>query len=293
MGLNFMRLGETYENYVNYMALKGMSEKTIHEHKRFLYGSLSHSIQDKELDDLRITDMAYVLEAGSKHGKTGAQRSICVYRRLLKFLKESGYKLPFDWRDLEVPKLPHKPVEYLTVEELEKIRQTLDSNYLPDLRTRALIEVLLDTGMRISEACSLDINDVDWEKKEVRVVNAKSKDTEMVYFTDRSLFWLKKYMEKRKDGLPHLFVSGRGRLLTVTSRNYMRTHLDNIGIKKHIKHHIFRKTFATWLIQGGVNIKEVQTLCRHRSERTTLRAYVGVNIEQAKLSHQTVFGSVA
>ena len=59
-----MRLGETYESYVNYMALKGMSEKTINEHKRFLYGSLSHSIQDKELDDLRITDMAYVLEAG-------------------------------------------------------------------------------------------------------------------------------------------------------------------------------------------------------------------------------------
>ena len=58
-----MRLGDTYESYVNYLALKGMSEKTIVEHKRFLYGSLSHSIQDKELDDLRITDMAYVLEA--------------------------------------------------------------------------------------------------------------------------------------------------------------------------------------------------------------------------------------
>jgi integrase len=84
----------------------------------------------------------------------------------------------------------------------------------------------------------LDIGDIDWEKKEVCVVNAKSKDIEMVYFTDHSLFWLKKYMEKRKDDLPHLFVSGRGRLLTVTSRNYMRTHLDNIGIKKHIKHHI-------------------------------------------------------
>ena len=287
-----MKLAENYESYLEYLRAKGMSPKTIREHHRFLYGSLSHSIQDRDIDDLKIADIALVMEAGAKHGKTGSQRSVCVYRRLLKFMKDSGIKLPFDWRDLEVPKLTSKPVEYLTFEELEKVRNHLNPNYLPDLRTRALIEVLLDTGMRISEACSLDIKDIDWEKKEVRVVNAKSKDIEMVYFTDRSLGWLKKYIAKRKDGLPHLFVSGRGRLLTVTSRNYMRTHLDNIGIRKHIKHHIFRKTFATYLIQGGVNIKEVQTLCRHRSERTTLRAYVGVNVEQAKVSHQQILGNL-
>ncbi len=270
-----------------------MSKKTIIEHRRYLFGSLSHSIQNKELDDLTIADSAMVIEAGMTHGKTGPQRSICVFRTLLKYIKDSGIKLPIDWRDIEVPKLTRKPVEYLTLEELEKIRNALDENYLPDLRTRALIEVLLDTGMRISEACSLDKNDIDYEKKEVRVINAKTKDIEMVYFTDRSIFWVKKYLEKRKDELPYLFVSGRGRLLTVSSRNYMRTHLDNIGIKKHIKHHIFRKTFATYLIQGGVNIKEVQTLCRHKSERTTLRAYVGVNIEEAKFSHHKILGGIA
>ena len=285
-----MKLSDNYANYLEYLRAKGMSPKTIVEHHRFLYGSLSHSIQDVEIDNLRIADIAKVMEAGIRHGKTGPQRSVCVYRRLLKFMKESGLRIPFDWRDLEVPKLKSKPVEYLTLEELEKVRNHLNPNKMADLRTRALIEVLLDTGIRISEACSLDKKDIDWEKKETRVVNAKSKDIEMVYFTDRSIYWLKKYLEKRNDSLPSLFVSGRGRLLTVTSRNYMRTHLDNIGIRKHIKHHIFRKTFATYLIQGGVNIKEVQTLCRHRSERTTLKAYVGVNIEQAKVSHQNILG---
>ncbi len=287
-----MQLKETYEGYVQYLKTKGMSEKTIVEHKRFLYGSLSHSIQDKEIDDLRVTDISFVIEAGRLHGTTGAQRSVCVFRRLLKYIKDSGIKLPIDWRDLEVPKIPQKPVEYLTPEELQLIRDSLDIENLQGLRTRALIEVLLDTGMRISEACSLNKDDIDWEKKEAKIINAKSKDQEMVYFTERSLWWLQKYWEMRKDVLPFAFVSGRGRLLTISARNYLAAHTKHLGIRKHIRHHIFRRTFATWLIKGGVNIKEVQTLCRHRSERTTLRSYVGFNQEQAKDSHQQVFSCV-
>ena len=137
---------------------------------------------------------------------------------------------------------------------------------------------------------SLNKEDIDWENKEAVVTNGKTKDREKIYFTDRSLLWLKKYLDSRKDDLLALFVSGRGRMLSVTARNYLRTHTQHLGIRKHIKHHIIRKTFATHLIQGGADITAVGDLCRHRSPRTTLRYYAVVNKERSKDLHRDILG---
>lgn len=281
-----MKIKESFEKYLAYLEERGMSPKTVREHQRLLVGSLAHSISEYELSDLRMTDVAKVMAAGRVHGNYGPQRSVVVLRRLLKFIRESGTPIPFDWHELEVPKVPQKPNEYLTPEELERVLGSLDITNQAGLRTRALLEVLYATGMRIAEAISLNKADIDWENKEAVVKNAKTKDMEKIYFTDRCLLWIKKYVETRKDDLPAVFVSGRGRLLSVTSRNYVRTHLQNLGIRKHIKHHLFRKTFATHLIQGGADITAVGDLCRHRSPRTTLRYYAAINKERSKEIHQ-------
>lgn len=286
-----MKLKEKYQDFLDYLKMTGYSNHSMVEYERFLFGSLSHSVQEMEIENLKIVDSVKVLEAGRKHGEYGPQRSIIAFRQLLKYLQESGFKLSFDWRDVRVPKVPQKPVEYLTPDELEDVRNSFKSD-LAGMRTRALIEVLHDTGMRISEAISLDKKDIDWEHKEVKVLNAKTKEWGSVYFTDRSLHWLKKYLDIRKDNLDALFVSGRGRLISCTARNYLRTHTGHLGIKKHIKHHIFRKTFVTTLIEHNVDVKSVQTLARHKSERTTLRCYTAINVERAKELHQSVMSNL-
>ena len=181
-----------------------------------------------------------------------------------------------------------KENQYLTSEELERVLNALDVTTHAGLRTRTLLEVLYATGMRVSEAISLNKGDIDFETKEVWITNAKSKDRERVYFTDRSLEWVKRYLDFRKDEMSALFVSGRNRMLSCTSRNYMRVHLANLGIKKHIKHHIFRKTFVTHLIQQGADISSVQDLARHRSPRTTLKSYAVINKERSKDVHQKI-----
>jgi site-specific recombinase XerD len=287
-----MKVKDLFNDFLVYLANKGMDPKTVREHERFLLGSLSHSISEKELSEVKLNDRAAVMHAGKAHGEYGPQRSVVTFRQLMKFAKGEGHQVPLEWRDIEVPQVPKKENQYLTAEELEVIRNNLDITTHAGLRTRALFEVLLDTGMRITEAISLNKEDIDWELKEAVITNAKTKDREKIYFTDRSLEWIKKYYDFRKDDLPFVFVSGRGRLLSVTSRNYIRAHLWNLGIKKHIKHHIFRKTFATVLIQGGADITAVGDLCRHKSPRTTLRYYAGVNKERSKEVHQKVLNKV-
>ncbi|GAI71089.1 unnamed protein product, partial [marine sediment metagenome] len=76
---------------------------------------------------------------------------------------------PFDWRDIEVPRMPDKPVEWLPENELKRILNSFNLNTITGLRTRTLLETLYSTGMRIGEALSLDVKDIDFQEKEVMV----------------------------------------------------------------------------------------------------------------------------
>ena len=172
----------------------------------------------------------------------------------------------------------------------------MPTDTVPAVRTRALVEVLLSSGMRIAEALSLNRNDIRWHTAEATVVNCKSGEREKVYFSQEALSWLKKYLDLRDDSSEALFVSRRGkRLKQVTSRYALAKYTKEAEsiIGKHIHHHLFRATFATLLLNGGLDIKAVQSLTRHKSERTTLRHYIAFQKHKDRERHHKVFESLA
>jgi len=286
------KVKDLFPGYLEYMALRNRNPKTIREHRRFLDGPIMEAVGERDIDSLRIVDAAKIEKAGGDYGEYGPQRAIVTFRRLMQYSRGSGFTFSFDFRDLEVPKVHKKLNEAFLPEELDVIRDALDITAHAGLRTRALIETLLDTGMRITEACNLKKDDIDWERHEATITNSKTKDVEKVFFTDRSLEWIKRYYEFRKDDMPWVFISGRGHLLPVSSRNYIRTHLQNLGIRKWVKHHNFRKTFTTTLIEGGADITAVADLARHKSPRTTLQYYAAINKKRSKEVHQRVLNKM-
>jgi integrase/recombinase XerD len=283
---------ELYSDYLTFMVQEDYDPKTVREHRRFLEGPIKTAVGSMQIESLRIVDVSRIKQAAKEYGEYGPQRSLVAFRKLIKFAKGLGYNILFDWRDIELPKVPKKINEYFTPQELDIIRDSLDVTDRAAFRTRVLIEVLLDTGMRIGEACMLKKEDIDWELQEAIIKNVKTGEMQKVFFTDRSLEWVKRYIDSRKDDMPWVFISGRGHLLETTSRNYIRAHLQHLGIKKHVKHHAFRKTFATVLIQGGADITAVGDLCRHKSPRTTLEYYAAVNKERSKEVHRKVMNKM-
>jgi site-specific recombinase XerD len=291
-----MKIKEKFGDFLVYLKKKGLTEHSIGEYKRFLYGALSHSVlTEKKIEDLKMIDVASVIEAGKVHGEYGPQRAVVVLRRYLKFLKNSGMKLPFDWRDIEVPKVPEKEQAYLTEEEFNSFVEKIPLNTLYGLRDRALYEILFSTGARIGEILSLNRSDIDWEKKEAKV-KGKGGDEGMIYFSDRSLEWLKKYLETRTDDCSALFVTyhfdGIRPLSKVNARKHLLNYRKKFGIDKKITHHAFRRSFCSLLLDRGATIKEVQYLARHKSERTTLRFYIKVEKRKAKEVHQKIFKGI-
>ncbi len=283
-----MQLSYYFEPYLAYISAKGRTQKTVHEHRRFLVGPITEAVGGKDLMELRKVDSALIESAGRRYGEYGAQRSIVTLRRLLNYIEDRGEETPFSWRDLQLPKVPRRIAESLEKDELEGVMASFNTATTIGLRTRVLYEFMFTAGLRISEALNIKGNDIDIEKKEIHIINAKTKEQEIVYLTDRCLYWLKEYLNRRTDIYDYIFTSTYGKLSPGAARRNLQAFTKGLGIKKHLKPHLFRKTFTTTLLREKVNIKDVQHLSRHKSERTTLRYYAAVNFASAKLEHQRV-----
>jgi len=287
-----MKIGEYFEGLLQHKRALGAAEKTIKEYSIHIKYSLQ-CIADIELEDFKIIDVDKVIADGRSHGRYGSLRGVVIVRQLLKYIKATGAVLPVDWRDITLPPVPKKEVDWLDPDEWEKVRNAFDLNTLSGLRDRALMENLRVTGMRISEALNLNRDSIDWEKKEAEITNAKAPyELGKVYFTDESLKWLKLYLDMRNDKFPPLFATSDGARATPSGvRRTIHHSMKAAGITKRIHPHILRSTFCTELLFGGVDIKTVQTLARHRSERTTLKHYTAVSKSRCKEEHNKVMSN--
>lgn len=297
-----MRLKEKFKDFLFYLVSKGYKPHTVGEYKRFLFGALSHcSISEKELKDLKLVDVAEIIKSGQNHGRYGAQRAVSVFRCYLKFLKESGEKLPFDWRDITLPKVSSRVQPVLTKEELDFVLNSIPIHHRNigakkiAWTMRALFEVLFATGMRISEALELKREQFKQIKREKELtIFGKGGEERRVFFSDRAIYWLEQYLLQRTDNSEWMFVNCWGQKLKLsTAKSYLlrwRKRLGYLGNK--IRFHTFRRTLATLLMRGGGDLKTIQITLGHKSPRTTLRYYTLIGIDEAKENYQKLMKEI-
>ncbi|MFA5993377.1 MAG: tyrosine-type recombinase/integrase [Parcubacteria group bacterium] len=283
---------EFFEPFIDWSIRMGKAESTIKEYRRMFNGPLQ-TISKIKINKFKMKDVSFAVEAGQQYGKYGEEKAVITLRSLIRFIKENDHEFPIDWRDIKGRKNQRPEVQYLTPGDIETLRTTIDTDSPSGLRTRALFELLLHSGLRIGEAITLDIADIDYDKMEMHIVNCKNKVHQTVFLTDGAVAWLKKYLASRRDTEPCLFISGGGRrLLAVTARASLTKYEKMSGLKKHIHWHLLRKTFVTNLLFGGVDIKTTQHLARHTSEITTLRHYAAINHQEERLLLTNVMANV-
>lgn len=278
-----MLLKDKFGEFLEYLKKNNYSYSSLMGYKISFRDILSPAIGDIKLKRFHKTDLAKVIELGGQHGEYGAQRAVSHLRCYLKYLHETGTPLPLDYRDIALPKVSKKRIEYLTRAEVAMIREAMgEPSTIRDYRLRAIFETLLASGMRISELLSLNRSDIDWDHKRAVIANAKTKEkNEEVHFTEESLYWLKRYLDARNDNWDVLFTATLGkRMTTCTARNHFRqlakAMLNKKVVQKKLQHKLLRATFATWLLQGGADIVSVAHLMRD-TVRTIERSYLGLD----------------
>ncbi len=150
---------------------------------------------------------------------------------------------------------------------------TTDYRKRNTLRDIAVIELLFATGMRISELCSLKINDVNLYDKNILIYGKGAKERRIQIGSDaviRALEQYKNAFEKNMRACNHFFVNPAGRPLSDQSvRKMINKYTSLAAIEQHITPHMFRHTFATSLLEADVDIRYIQEMLGHSSINIT------------------------
>ena len=213
--------------------------------------------------------------------KRSINRKISALRTFFKYLQEIKVVKTNKVIYINMPKFEKELPDVINRDELQKLRNVIDTSKILGLRDRLIIELLYSSGLRSVELINLSEYMVDIEEREIRVIGKGGKER-FTFFSETAKKWLIKYIaEKQKQYKNYtpdaIIVNSKGRKLTTRSlRRLISGHAKNAGIEKEITPHVFRHSFAVELLNKGIDMEYLQELLGHSSLSTT-QMYTHVN----------------
>jgi site-specific recombinase XerD len=181
---------------------------------------------------------------------------------------------------IELAKIPERPIDLITPEELLRLLNAPEGNDLKSLRDKAILELLFSTGLRVSELCSLP-REISTEFEELSI-RGKGGKVRVVFVSEEARAALKKYLNVRKDMEDGLFVQIENKMKNSKKKKREIKHLTKrsierivkyyaikAGISKKVTPHVIRHCFATDLLSNGADIRSVQMMLGHSNISTT------------------------
>jgi len=283
------KISELAEGFLEYARYElNFSPETIVKYRDSLK-CFARDIEDKPATKLEVQDFVRLKRLMIDRGLSEARISSVIFatRSFLHYCRDFLKLETLNPKQIRPPKRVRREVIFLTKEELEAFISTIDISKWNGLRFRTLVEVLLGTGMRIGEALSLNRKSIEWEKREAKIVGKGNKERR-VFFSERSLSWIKKYLESRHDNHEAIFIT-KGEPKRLTKKDiwrYFKRHREKAKIFKKLTPHIIRHTVATNLVFNGCPIVHVKEILGHDKLDTTCKYYLGIDREQAKRAHK-------
>ena len=232
-----------------------------------------------KLDTLSVRSYLAYLHRGKLANRSLA-RHLSTLRSFFRWACREGHLEKSPAKGLPAPRVPKTLPRAMTLPDTERLLEAdADEGFVPE-RERALFELLYATGLRVSEAAGLDLEDVDFSARLVRVTGKGSRER-IVPFGETAGDALRSYLPSRaalrhgaadEDGASGepLFVNARGGRLTPRSMaRLLKRRLRAAGLPEEISPHALRHTFATHLLQAGADLRAIQELLGHASLSTT------------------------
>lgn len=291
---------------------KGLSPVSTRNYHNFLR-MFSVWLKSTNLDNLKPHDLTarhiwdyrlYLSRRKDKKGiyikKTTQNYYLIALRNLLSyFAAKDILSLPSD--KVGLPKLTDKDkkIKFLTFEQVEKLLSIPDVSEPEGMRDRAILECLFSTGLRVSELTSLNMKYFNLKEllsgkfsDQELMVSGKGGSVRTVYFSNRALTWLSKYLKTRHDMCPPLFINYRPdkkdadhRLTPRSVERMVKRYTVMAGLPVDATPHTLRHSFATDLLSHGADMRSVQELLGHKNIVTT-QIYTHVTNPQLRQIHK-------
>lgn len=248
-----------------YKFLKGKrySESTVHTYSNFVADFISFH-GSKTLEALTNRDVEVFIEEVF----IARNYSISTQRQFISALKLFVVFYPdtkINDLQLERPKKSKKLPSVLSQEEVLRLIQCT-----PNLKHRAILALLYSCGLRISELIGLRLQDFNIERKQLVVRQGKGRKDRYVSMADSFLPLLSNYYQTYKPRVYFVEGQGGGTYSAESVRHFLRRSCKRAGISKRVTPHTLRHSYATHLLENGVDIRYIQSLLGHAKPETTM-----------------------
>jgi site-specific recombinase XerD len=301
-----MNINQLLTDFLEYLEIeRNRSQKTIenyhHYLKRFFEWSKINNPEDitpEQIRKFRIYLNRYQDKNGKELKRATQNYHVIALRSFVKYLSKRDIEV-ISAEKIEVGKNPSTMVEFLDSRELERLLESANGPDLKSLRDRAMLELLFSAGLRVSELVSINREQINLKNQEFSV-RGKGGKVRIVFISDTAKNALQKYLEKRVDVDPALFIRimnheskiTKTRSLRITQRSIQRIvkhYSVKAGIVKDVHPHTLRHSFATDLLANGADIRSVQAMLGH-SSITTTQIYTHVTNQGLKDIHKKFHG---
>ncbi len=282
---------EYIEQFLNYSSLiRALSENTIVAYREDLE-SLERFASSRSVDFVSFTTedaREYVREIKKSYSEKSILRHLTSCRTFFEYLLRSSVVLSNPFEGISLRRTEVSLPSVLTEEEVKELLSLPRESFL-DERDHTLFLFLYSTGARISEALSIDVDDIEWGERRIKIVGKGSKERflflshalvdnlKTTYLPRRALY----LEEKGKGDEKALFIGERGFRLPFSSAHIIfDVYRLRLGWQKEFTPHTLRHSFATHYLDRGADIRMVQELLGHESISTT---QIYTHVSKAKL----------
>ena len=284
------KLNTQLEKFIYYEeVILGKSYNTIKSYKKDILQFIEYIDKNegiKDFDEVEIITfrsfIAYLNsdsnendeKSSSSVGKRSINRKISALRTFFKYLNEQEIVKNNKVGYISMPKFEKGLPTVLNKDDIDKIRAVINTDKITGVRDRLIVELLYSSGIRASELIDMSEHMINMSEREIRVIGKGNKER-ITFFSQNAEKWLKHYIDlKKRDYMNYdssvIFVNSRGEKLNSRSlRRLITDYAKKADINKEVTPHVFRHSFATTLLNKGVDIRYLQELLGHSSISTT------------------------
>lgn len=299
-------LDKHINTYLEYLEIeKNASKLTIRNYKFYLCRFTlwfeanypQKNIKDITIDLVRryrvwLSD--YADEKGITLMRVTQSYHVIALRSFLRFLIRNDFET-LSPEKIDLPKGESKSLKFLGRDHMRELMNSVDVSDIKGLRDRSIMELLFSTGLRVSELCRLNRDQMNFKTQEFGVIG-KGGRARVVFLSDTAIFWLSKYFDAREDNFQPVFIRyakgvdplNQGDRMRLTPRSIERIvekYVSKAKLPVKISPHGLRHSFATDLLYNGADLRSVQEMLGHKNISTT-QIYTHVTNPQLKEVHR-------
>jgi site-specific recombinase XerD len=299
-------INELIDGFLEYLEIeKNCSKLTIRDYRHYLevfakWMADTYPTKSMEKVDLNVIRKFRVFlvnrtdKLNRNLKKVTQNYYVIAIRSFLKWLIKSDYDVMAPEK-IDLPKTDSRSLKFLSTEQVQILMNAPSVSTNSGLRDKAILEVLFSTGLRVSELCHLNREQINLKTREFGVIG-KGQHPRVVFLSESAVHWLQRYLAIREDVFRPLFIrySGsvsefnHGEKMRLTPRSVERMvdkYVKQVKLPIKISPHGLRHSFATDLLIHGADLRSVQEMLGHKNIATT-QIYTHVTNFQLKKVHE-------